>query len=160
MISEEEFERAMQVLKDINPEAAERLEQLWERSPQRAQGMLHRFGPRIYELLRLKESDPELYKWSVKDMKIGLACDKLARQYREATKAGDKDRIKEIRTQIADQVEEHFEVRQKMGEVKLERLERRLAEARKRLEKRAATRDDLIEKRIGELTGDQPKPTW
>ena len=158
-LSDEDRKLAMEVLEDINPKLAERLKDTKD-NPERAQAMLRHLWPRIHKLMETKKSDPELYEWRVKDMKIGLECQKLQRQFQEASKGGDRDRVKEIRSQIAEKVEEHFDVRQKMRELELERLERRLAEARKQLEKRAANRKELVEKRVGDLTNEQHEPMW
>ena len=159
MLSEKDRELALQVLKDINPEVAERLEQ-WKDNPQRTGALLGRYMPRIHKLIQIKKSAPELYELSVKDMKIGMECDKLSREFREAGRDGNEGRADEIRGKVTELVEEHFEVRQKMRGMELERLERRLAEARKQLEKRAGMRGELIEQRVTELTGDKRKPMW
>ena len=159
MLSEEDRELAMQVLKDINPELAERLEKSQD-NPQRVRAMLQRYLPHIQKLVRLKKSDPELYKLKVKDTKIGLECEKLSRQFKEAKHNDETDRMKEIHGNVAELVEEHFEVRQKMREMELEKLERRLKEARKQLEKRAGSRKELIQARVNDLTGEQREPMW
>ena len=159
MPSAEDRKLAMEVLKDINPKLAERM-QAAKDDPQRAHAMLRHLWPRIRKLMEIKKSDPDLYEWSVRDMRIGLECDKLRRQFQEATKGGDKDRVRETRSQIVDKVEEHFDVRQKMRELELERVERRLAEWRKQLEKRAAKRKELIQERVNDLTGEQREPRW
>lgn len=160
MMSAEYRQRLLDVLKDLDPEIAERLEKKSEEDPRKLYDVMRRFGPRVHRLVQLKESDTETYQLSIKDMKIGLECDKLSRQYRKAKKAGDDDRAAEIRALIADQVEEHFDIRQKSREAQLERLERRLAEARKQLEKRADQRPRLIKDRISDLTGEDDEPQW
>ena len=159
MLSDKDRKLALEVLKDINPEVAERMEQ-WKDNPQRTGALLGRYMPRIHKLMQTKKSDPELYKLNVKDTKIGMECDKLSREFREADREGDEGRAEEIRTKVAELVEEHFDVRQEMRGMELERLERRLNEARKQLEKRAGMRGELIEQRVTELTGNKRKPMW
>ena len=160
MLSAEEREQARQVLKDINPELAERLDQWQERSPERVHAILAQYWPRLVKLIRDRKADPEHYELGVKDMRIGTQCEKLRRQFHEARNAGNRDRLEDLHRTIAELVEEHFEVRQRMRELELERLERRLAEARKQLEKRAETRQKLIKQRISDLTGQQREPMW
>lgn len=159
MLSAEDRELALQVLKDINPEVAERLAE-WKDNPQRTGALLGRYMSRIHKLIQTKKSDPELYELSVKDTRIGMECDKLRRKFQEAGRADDEARADEIRSQITKLVEEHFDVRQTMREMELERMERRLAKARKQLEKRAGMRGELVEQRVEELTGEKRKPMW
>jgi len=159
MLSEKDRELALEVLKDINPEVAERLGE-WEDNPQRIRMMLGRQMPRIQKLIQTKKSDPELYGLTVKDMKLGLECEKLSREFRDAGRDGDEGRADRIRGEVAELVDQHFDVRQQMREMELERMERRLAQARKQLEKRSKMRGELIEQRVTELTGDKRKPMW
>ena len=159
MLSAKDRELALQVLKDINPEIAERLAE-WEDSPQRIGALLGRYMPRIHKLMQNKKSDPELYELNVKDTRIGLECEKLRRKFQEARRADDQGSADEIRGQVVKLVEEHFDVRQHMREMELERMERRLAKAREQLEKRAGMRGELVEQRVEELTGEKRKPMW
>ena len=159
MLSEEDREQAMQVLKDINPELAERLEKSQD-NPQRSHAMLQRYLPRIQKLMRLKKSDPKAYKLTIEDTKIELECQKLSHQFKEARKNDEQDRMTEIHGKVAELVEKHFDVRQKLREMELEKLELRLAQARKQLEKRAGNRKELIQTRVTDLTGKQREPMW
>jgi hypothetical protein len=160
MMSTDYRKRIMAVLSDIYPELGPRLKEMHKKNPEHVWEGMKRVGPRIHKLVALKESDAEQYGTSIRDLKIGLECERLSKEFRQAKEDGNADRVKQTRRQIAELVKEHFRVRQTLREMELVRLERRLAAARKQLEQRSAKSTELIEARVSDLTGEKDDPEW
>jgi len=74
----------------------------------------------------------------------------LAAAYRRTT--GTKQA--EIRASLADVVKEHFEARQSRRKLELKRLEDELTRLRESIETRSAARDEIVERRIAEVLGE------
>ena len=99
----------------------------------------------------LKKYDPEMYELERKDQEYERRGFQLAQQLRRADPEL-RDKIREdLRTVIAD----HFDVRQQRRRLQLKRLEEELAKARESIEKRDQSRDELINKRLSELSGER-----
>jgi hypothetical protein len=73
----------------------------------------------------------------------------LAVQYRQASTA-DREKIK---SQIAEVVGKHFDVRQQRRALELKRLEQQLKDLREAMDRRSKARKDIVERRVSELTG-------
>lgn len=164
-LTDAELDQAMDVMRQVDPEAASRLEPLLvERREEVAAELQHKF-PRMGWFLRLKERDPEMYQLRVDDLRLSREQWVLGKQLREAKAAeekheptkGDIDAIDEKLEQV---LAAHFDVRQKIRERELAGLEAQIERLREELEKRADERDELIEKRKEELTEKDAKPGW
>jgi hypothetical protein len=57
-------------------------------------------------------------------------------------------------------VAEHFDVRQQLREKIVADLRQRVEQMQQRIEERQAARPELIEQRLGELTGQAAGPRW
>ncbi len=82
------------------------------------------------------------------DRELERKTKELASRYRHAP--ADQRAI--IRTQLAELVARHFEVRQSLRVLQIKQLEEQLLDLRTSLEHRKAARDDIIQRRISELT--------
>ena len=57
-------------------------------------------------------------------------------------------------------VEEHFQIRQDRRRLQLKRLEEELGRLRESIETREKSRSEIVERRLGELTGDAKQPEF
>jgi hypothetical protein len=155
-MDDEELAVARQVIAELYPEVGPRLDQLAEEDPGELRRTLQRRFPRVRFLMELRERDPQMYELRLADIRLGRATAALAQQLREARAADDKPRHRALMDELEEQVAEHFDVRQTIRELEIEKLRQRLAELEEQLEERDDERDDLIEQRVGELAG----PDW
>jgi hypothetical protein len=166
-MSPEHVSAAIEVLRRIDPEAAERLAREAEERPQHVAAELRRRFPRVEWFLRLKEYDPPMFELRVEDMRLGHQTSRLARRLREAERTRDAaddprdpDDARTLRAELRKQLREHFEVRQQIRRRELEDLQRRIERMQADLEQRADDRADLIEQRMRQLTSDDPPTDW
>lgn len=101
------------------------------------------------DLEHLKQIDPEMFELERRDRELERRSLELSMQYRRAS----PEQIEALAKQVSELVGEHFEVRQKRRELQLKRLEDELKQLRSTLERRAAAREQIIQKRVSELTG-------
>ncbi len=159
-LTEEEVEQVLAILQELHPEMAERLTEARKYSPERVQRLLKMMGPRINELRRLKEHDPEMFELKKQDIVLGRETRELAAELREARQRGDEKAVQQSTARMRELVRKHFDVRQQMKVHELEAIERRLEMLREQLKERAAQREQVIESRVEELTGQTDTPPW
>ena len=67
----------------------------------------------------------------------------------------DKGQREELKKQIQELANKHFDVRQKRRQLHLERLEKELQKLREELARRSESREQIVTRRLAELTGDR-----
>jgi hypothetical protein len=97
----------------------------------------------------LEKNDPEMYKLLREDMALERQTRELAAQYRRAP----KESREQIRQQIQQLTEKHFDVRQQRRLLELKRVEEELQRLREAVARREKARQDLVQKRVSELLG-------
>ena len=97
----------------------------------------------------MEKRDPEMYKLLKADRDLERQTHELAMQYRRAA-SSEREQIKQ---QIDELVNKHFDVRQQRRALELKRLENELQRLREAIEKRASARAVLVEKRVSEVIG-------
>jgi len=148
-LSEEDRQNALTVMRDVNPDMAERFaDALAGENPDRARRVFDRMAGRLLELHKLKQDQPEAYKLRVADHRAKIATFKLARQLRAARIDRDADRAEQLTTQLREQLESHFEIRQKLRERELAELEQRLERMRDDLAEHRAKKAELIDQSL------------
>ena len=98
-----------------------------------------------------ENADPEMFKLEQSDQEFGQRSMELAAAYRRAA----TDQRDALRKQLREVIDEHFDVRQKLRELQLKRLEQQLEQLKQAIEKRAKVRNQIVERRISELTGEE-----
>ncbi|GIW89819.1 MAG: hypothetical protein KatS3mg109_0251 [Pirellulaceae bacterium] len=106
---------------------------------------------------QLQRVDVELYRLYAADLEYERSTQSVAARIREAPSAEARDALMQ---ELRELVAKHFEVRQERRRLQLRRLEEELARTRQAIEARQEARDALIDRRIRELTGDQPLPDF
>ena len=100
---------------------------------------------------QLKKNDPELYELEMADQDLEKKTYEASNQYRRA----DKGQREELKKQIQELANKHFDVRQKRRQLHLERLEKELQKLREELARRSESREQIVTRRLAELTGDR-----
>ncbi len=148
------------VVRDIDPALADELEQLKDTRPRAVFSVLRRQFPQVMRLALLKDEDPALYQLRVRDLQLTRQADQLADQHRDARKRGDKDAADAIEDQLEPIVVEHFDIRQKVRERELEKLEERIEQLKDALDERDSNKRNLIKQRLAELLGASDARGW
>jgi uncharacterized coiled-coil DUF342 family protein len=106
-------------------------------------------GP-VQDLRRLAQDDPEMYQLLMTDNDLDRQAVEKAGQLRNAT-SDTRDKVK---AELAEIVGKHFEARQKRRELQLKRMEEEIQRLREAIGTRNDAREEIVNKRITELTGD------
>jgi len=155
-MSDQDLDAAHAIVARLYPELAERLNVLRDEDPRQFKQTLERRFPRVRFLVDLEKRDPAMFELRMTDISLDRQTEALALQLREARDADDKDRYEDLREAIKAKVAEHFDVRQQIREMEIEKLKQKLEELEERLDDRDDDRKDLIEQRVNELAG----PDW
>jgi len=144
-LDDEQVGQALSVLQDVNPEFAQRIKAGLEgENPERAKRGLERMWPWLEDMHDLKRNDRALYDLRLADNKAKAATFRLARAIHQARRDNDTQQLEQLRTKLRRQLEAHFEVRQKLRENELAKLERRIETMREELAEHRASKDELI----------------
>jgi hypothetical protein len=103
-----------------------------------------------HDMRRLEQDDPEMHELLVADQDLDRKALETAERLRRAT-SGSRDKLK---AELNEIVSEHFEARQKRRELQLKRMEEEIQRLRDAIKARNDAREDIVNKRIQELTGD------
>jgi len=147
----EELDEAIEILRELHPQLAERLEQARENHPDRIGPMIHREYPRLRQFLDLKRREPKLFELRIRDVKLERASRDLAHQIREAEQIDDAEQATVLRGQLSEVAAEHFDVRQAARAYEIEMLKRRIEKLEAALQEHHQQRDEMIERRISDL---------
>ena len=104
----------------------------------------------------MQTSDPEMYKLVKADAELDRQARELAAQYRQAA----AEKREQIRRQVEQLVNRHFEVRQQRRLLELKRLKDELQSFQEAIDRRTKARKDLVEKRVSDLLGSEERPKF
>ena len=82
-LSPQLIKRCLEVVRDLDPQLAPRLEAIVERDPETFERIVSRGGRRWVGLAQLKASNPELYELKVEELKADREVTRLAAELRE-----------------------------------------------------------------------------
>lgn len=103
------------------------------------------------ELDHLREHDPEMYELEKADRDLEKQTFDLAQAIRQAP----ADKREALKADLGKLVQAHFDVRQQRRKLQLKRLEEELQRLRESIEGREQESDQIIDRRIGELIGEE-----
>ncbi len=115
------------------------------------------FGPEVRaelekrRLEELQKYDPELYELETADRELERASFELGQQYRRAP----REQQQELHAQLIVLVNKHFDARQARRQLHIQRLEEELKKLRGSIERRTELRDQIVERRVAELVGEE-----
>ena len=113
-------------------------------------GPLGMLGGPAQDLRRLAQDDPEMHDLLMADNDLDRQALEKAGQLRNA----NSETRGKLKAELAEIVGKHFEARQKRRELQLKRMEEEIQRLRDAIQARNDAREDIVNKRITELTGD------
>jgi len=99
----------------------------------------------------LERNDPEMFRIMKEEGELDRRTRELGMQYRGAP----EPQREEIKKELTKMVNRHFEVRQQRRELELKRLDKEIQRLREAIERRMKARDELVNKRVRDLLGEQ-----
>lgn len=145
-----EPERAMEVLRQANPPLFERLDRLRESEPEQFRALIERFAPRLAEFDRERAERPE--QWRVRSEMFRLDRE-AARLARRATSVPEEERGAAALA-LRDAVARQFDLRLRLREQEVGRLNERVDEIRRQIGEAARHRDAEVARRVRQLMRD------
>jgi|GEM_PF-6275780 len=155
-LSEEEVQEAMEILREYNPELAERIARWQEEGRENLHALIGGRLPWVRRLIYMKRNDPERYELSLQDLKLQRESQELAKRIHEA----DESERAALSTQLRQRLTAQFEVRQKVRQLEIRALEKRIEEMKKQLDERSKSSQQLIDDRHEELTNRRKHIKW
>ena len=101
--------------------------------------------------------DPKLRKIMIENLKLEQEGRELTKAYREED---DGKKKSEIKGKLKSVIEKQFDAKLKGHEQRIKDMEEKIGKMKERLTKRRKARKDIIEKRLGKLTGDEESWEW
>lgn len=150
------IQKALQHLKRRNPEQFYRLQELRQTNPDQVREHLRGMVDQVKHLWEMKKRNPERFKQIERMEELEAESNGLARAVREAKgeeKAAARDNLREHISKL-------FDEREKGREQEIQELEKRLQELRALSEKRRAAKDEIIKRRIAEMSGEGDDMRW
>jgi hypothetical protein len=159
-MTEEQAREALEVLRVIDPDKAQRIEQAIDENPEQIGRVLQENFPNIGRFMAWRRYDPEGFDLRIRDLALSRQTHACVQRMHEALDAGDDEMAALEQIQLSELVAEHFDVRQTIREYELAKLQRRIEELIAQLEERTDNRDELIDERIDELIGEGTEDRW
>lgn len=145
-------EPVLPLLREIMPDAAERVERAMKEHPDLARRMMQRVGPHLREAMSLKEHDPALFQLRVDEIRAGWGVLEAAGVLRDAKQAKDgpeaAKKVDEARTKLREALGKQGEARLALEQHEVEALAKRVEDLRKRLDERRANKDKVLDDMI------------
>ena len=138
------------------PHEMRRLREMSERHVGDAFGLTIDLVQDALRLLEMRKEDPALYQKVVQRRNLERLADDLAVQCRRS--AGSERQESEVR--LRETLTRCFEIKQELMRRDLAQMERELGELKTLIEKREASRKDIINRRIIEVTGQTEHLEW
>jgi len=159
-MNEEETREAIEILRKIDPDKAEQLEQHLGENPQRVARALHESFPKLRRFLMMKRHDPQGFELWVEDLRLNREAMESAERLRRAWAQGNELEAAAEEVTLRQIVSDHFDIRQQIREHQLAKLEQRIHELNEQLDERASNRDELIDDHLDGLTGQAVGDRW
>jgi len=156
-LNPDQEKEALEYLKEFHPGRGGDLLLLKASRPERYWTFLSRAFREMRYLEGLKEKDPERYERVSREKKLEREAWNLSRQYRQTEDDKVKARLKEELKNLLDQV---FDFRQMNRQEEIEKLEKRLAELKENNQKRLANKEEIVQRRLKQILGDEKGMEW
>lgn len=159
-LEEKDMPEALAVLRDYRPELVKRFEDWASRHPENARTMLSRSVPMMQRLIRLRREDPVGYRLAIEDLRYYNFTAELSKQLRAARSDNDAPQVEVLSLKLRTLLTRHFEVRQKIREREIQKLEQRIDQLRKQLSERAEAHEKILDSRFDQLSDPSVKAPW
>ncbi|MBQ73060.1 MAG: hypothetical protein CMJ67_09175 [Planctomycetaceae bacterium] len=131
-LGDEDMERLIAVADDISPEWASSLRSRLAENPEEARADFRRNGRRLFGLLMLKDSNPELYKVRVAELALKKGIQDQAKQY-HAILAKDPVGAERIASNLKELVLQSVDLELRARALELQALDTAVRELRSKL---------------------------
>ncbi len=145
---EVDWPKIREFLQEHFPQWADELYRLERNNPILFARRMREIAPRALRLMNELEEDEELGMLSIEEERLDVQIRWKARQY---ARAADEPERQQIATEVRDLVGRRFEVRHRRGERLISQLDARLERMRRRLERRARDREQLVAEEVDEV---------
>ena len=143
------IEHCLEVVKEIDPELAGQLAAICENDPEALQKIIRRQGHRLGSLIRLQESDPDLFDVKVTELKIDAEIYHVA-NYLQSLDPEDTAMQAGI-AELEGLVRAKTEITIEAQSLYIMRLERHLAGLQSKLADTSARLEEIVQKRMDQL---------
>ena len=145
-------EPALPLLREILPDAAERIERTMKERPELARRMMQRVAPHLREAMALKDRDPALFKLRTEEIRAGLGVHDAVGALLEAMAAKDAPdgagKVVAARARLREALGQQADARLALEQHEVEALAKRVEELRKRLDERRAGKDKVLDEML------------
>lgn len=155
-ITREQREGIIAVLSDLRPLSNEDRRRLSNMDLERFRMLIAQHGPQVLELARLRQSQPEMYRFRIEDFRLVRQSEEIASRLREARKSGRTRAAAELESELRAVVVKQIDLRHQARAREVQLLEERLAEMKRHLAAEQEGRERLIARRITELMEGTP----
>jgi hypothetical protein len=146
-MSDEDLARVRAIIDEHVPQVADRLRVAEQDDPEAAGRFLARIAPRFRDLLTLEREAPELVPVRVEELRTGMEIVNAARELRRLGGA-DSDAYETKKTEIRGLLERQYDLRHRLEEHRLSKMEADLRSARAKLSEQAEDRDRVIDEHL------------
>lgn len=152
-LSDEDIDRVLELLAQLDADSADRMKTLRESDPERFQAVLRQSAPRVLGLLELDKRNPELAKLKIAELIIEARVIRLAGQYREARGSALAAPAAQLEDSLRSLVREQLDLSIRAKAQYILMLDEHVATLRERLRNEATNRDQAVERRMQRLIG-------
>lgn len=150
-------ERRAAVLAELDtlaPRMAEAVRKIVAERPIRADAMLSRIEGRLKELRRVRAEDPEAAEIKADEFRVGLSIAHHFGEYRRtlAEFGADAEATVNAKRELRIVVAQGLELKLQLQELEIERLERKVADLKRKLAEQRADPERLIDERLEQMT--------
>ncbi len=156
-LSPEQREKILAFVDENMPLLSMRLREASEKSAEAVDMLLRRRLFEIHRLMELQATDPKAFASALREERLSFTSYGLVRQYRTAKTDEERERIK---TDLRKAVEELFQIRYENELYRIEKLEEKLRELRDVLAERDANRQEIIDRYLTRITGEDRYLEW
>ena len=146
------MEAKFKKMRENNPEEYERLMKLRKDDPAAFRKEIHKRFEKQF-----KKENPEVFKKMQEIKKIKKNVDALNKKYK---KCEDADKKKEIKQQMKELIGRAFDITQEFREKKINDLEKKTKELRKKLRKRGENKKEMVNLRLNGVIDGEETVKW
>ncbi|MCP3904209.1 MAG: hypothetical protein GY715_11310 [Planctomycetes bacterium] len=149
-LTPEMTDKLLGIVKDIDPSIAGKFDELRNKDEKQLEHkLLH--AHRLFDLIALKEKDPNLYQLKLVELKVESVVNRLRKELREAYRTGPPEKFELIKSKLQAQLRMLFAFRHQARDEYVCRLQ----DALKRLEDEVAAEREYLSSHIDEIVDEQ-----
>jgi hypothetical protein len=143
-------------LQEHIPEFLEELRQMELESPREFKERFREVAEQIHHLEQLKRHHPERFEQEVEDRRLDFRSHRLARRFERA----DEGEREAILGELREVLEKQFALRQERRKRELEEMKGQVQGREKEIKQREGNKEQMIERRLARLTGQEAGDEW